>query len=344
MRKRQTLDKYLSNWAEDKPSKNIVTQTILQIALGSIQLAKLLRQGELATDDTAIKTKDDGDIQISMDVVADDIFYQALQKAPVAVIASEETDKVRRLNRISPLAVAIDPLDGSSNVNIDMSIGTIFTLLPYQDSGDPELSFMQRGRHQLAAGFTLYGPQTLLIISVCSGTQVFILDEKTDRFYLYQENLQVSKFSAEYAVNGSNQRHWASSTKEFVEECILGTEGSFKTNFNTRWTASMVADAYRILSRGGIYLYPGDKRKGYEQGRLRLVYEANPIALLMEQAGGCASNGYQRILDIEPETVHQRIPLVFGSEQLVKTIEDYNFQHQHPETHSPLFNTRGLFQ
>lgn len=344
MNKKSNLVAYLKAWANERPTKEYISETILQIAQGSIELAHLLRLGELATDDTHLKTKADGDTQISMDVVADDIFYKYLKNSPVAVIASEETEKVRSVNRNASLAVAIDPLDGSSNVNVNMTIGTIFTILPFQDSTDPELSFMQKGCHQLAAGFTLYGPQTLLVLSVGTGTHIFILDDESGQFRLYQENMSIPVQSDEYAINASNQRHWTHSISEFIEDCNLGTGGRFAKNFNTRWTASAVADVYRILNRGGVYLYPGDKRKGYEQGRLRLVYEANPIALLVEQAGGMATDGSRRILDIEPTGVHQRTPLVFGSRDQVQAVSSYHTQNQPIETHSPLFGIRGLFQ
>lgn len=347
MNKLLDLNSYLSTWGKNQPRNNAIIETIQQIALASIELSAVLRQGELARDDNTVKTKQDGDIQISMDIIADDIFFEALQKAPVAVIASEETDAVRLIDKNAPLAVALDPLDGSSNVNVNMTVGTIFNLLPYQYSSDPELSFMQKGRHQLAAGFTLYGPQTLFVLTVGRGTQVFILDEKTNDFVGYQENLQIPTDSSEYAINASNQRHWSAPVREFIEACTLGTGGQFGKDFNTRWTASAVADVYRILSRGGVYLYPGDRRKDYEAGRLRLVYEANPIALLIEQAGGQATDGDQRILDIKPVAVHQHIPLVFGSAKQVEAIANYQQdqqQNQGSETLAPLFNKRGLFQ
>ncbi len=210
-----------------------------------------------------------------------------------------------------------DPLDGSSNIDVNVSIGTIFSVLPCPATATEagEAEFLQPGRQQLCAGYTVYGPQTLLVLSVGHGVQVFTLDRDTGSFLLTQENVQIPADTREFAINMSNARHWEAPVKRYIDELLAGKTGSRGNDFNMRWVASMVADVHRIMSRGGIFMYPRDAREPDRPGRLRLMYEGNPMAFLVEQAGGAATNGRQRILDIQPSRLHERVAVFLGSKQ-----------------------------
>jgi fructose-1,6-bisphosphatase I len=259
---------------------------------------------------------------------------------------SEELDEVAVLNPGAPLLLAIDPLDGSSNIDANVSIGTIFSVLPAPpDCPVPTLSgFLQPGVRQLAAGYALYGPHTAFVITVGSGTHMFTLDRARGQFRLTAASVRVPPKTREFAINASNHRHWDEPIRIYVDDCLKGTEGPRGENFNMRWIASMVAEAHRVLARGGIYLYPGDVREGYERGRLRLIYEASPIAWLIEQAGGAASTGTERILEILPAAIHQRVPLIFGSRDEVARLDRYHLDPYPIGERSPLFGRRGLFR
>ncbi|MGD9783333.1 MAG: class 1 fructose-bisphosphatase [Hyphomicrobiaceae bacterium] len=287
-----------------------------------------------------------GDQQKRLDIEADRLFRDAMRRAPVAVFGSEESDLPEILDVAGSLAVAIDPLDGSSNIDTNVSIGTIFAIFPVPDSGTGgiESALMQSGRDQVAAGFFIYGPQTALVLTLRAGTHVFTLDTRDGTFRLTRANVCVPEASSEYAINASNYRHWPRAIRDYIDDLISGSTGPRGKDFNMRWIASMVAEAYRIIARGGIFLYPRDGRKGYENGRLRLVYEANPIALVFEQAGGAATDGVNRILDITPTGLHQRTPLVFGSAEKVRRVARYHHEAPAREQSSPLFNERGLFR
>ena len=223
-----------------------------------------------------------------------------MRHAPVALYASEELEQPVLLDKDAPLAIAIDPLDGSSNIDTNVSIGTIFSLLPATGApdADPAASFLQAGANQLAAGFFIYGPQLALVLSLGSGTHVFVLSTRLGTFVQAYESRIIPPRTQEFAINAANYRHWDEAVRLYVDDCLKGCEGPREKDFNMRWIASLVADCYRILMRGGVFLYPGDQRKGYHQGRLRLVYEANPIAFLIEQAGGAATDTVSRILEI----------------------------------------------
>ncbi|MCP5110636.1 MAG: class 1 fructose-bisphosphatase, partial [bacterium] len=269
----------------------------------------------------------------------------ALETAPVAYIASEEMEEVVVTGRPdAPVSVAIDPLDGSSNIDTNVSIGTIFSILPRSGEASPEADFRQPGSAQLSAGYIIYGPQTALVLTVGEGTHIFTLDPRDGRFKLTEESLRVPAETREFAVNASNYRHWDESFRRYIDDCLEGEEGPRGKNFNMRWVASMVAECQRILMRGGVYLYPGDSREGYRDGRLRLIYEANPIGFLMEQAGGACSTGLTRMLDVEPTEIHQRVPLIFGSAGEVAAVEDYLQAKDLPGENNPLFGQRGLFR
>jgi len=245
----------------------------------------------------------------------------------------------------APLAVALDPLDGSSNIDTNVSIGTIFAVFPtLAGASQPADHFLRPGHEQVAAGFIIYGPQTSLVFTLGDGVQVFTLDRSAGVFQLAIPRLAIPKDSPEYAVNASNYRHWDDSVRAYIDDCIRGADGPLSRDYNMRWIASLVADAYRILVRGGVFLYPGDQRRDYRKGRLRLIYEANPISFLVEQSGGEATDTVRRVLDIKPKDLHARTPIVFGSIAAVKRINQYHSDPQFSAEHSPLFFQRGLIR
>ncbi|MFC4253030.1 class 1 fructose-bisphosphatase [Sinimarinibacterium flocculans] len=321
-----------------------IADTVLALADGARELAELISLGTLAGTLGALRggSNADGDAQKELDLRAHELFVERLRGAPVAAVASEEAEAPQRLDAKAPLAVAIDPLDGSSNIDTNVSIGTIFSILPA--IGNAATDFLQPGHAQLAAGFFIYGPQTALVLTLGRGTQVFILDRRDGDFRLARAQCKLPAGTREYAINASNYRHWEAPIRAFVEDCERGSEGPRGSDFNMRWIASLVADGYRILTRGGVFLYPGDRRRGYRHGRLRLVYEANPVAMVMEQAGGAATDGVQRILDIQPATLHQRTPLVFGAIDKVERVRRYHVESIADSAHWPLFGRRGLLR
>ncbi len=337
----QTLEDHLSGWAGSGSLRQAIAETVIALATTCIAISELVAAGALTGEMAAVRRyHEDGDSQKELDAIAHRLITEALRDAPVAHLGSEEADEAVVLDPGAPLAVAVDPLDGSSNIDTNLSIGTIFSILP---SNGPS-ALLQQGSRQLAAGFLVYGPQVALVLTVGAGTHTFILNRASRRFLLIQEQIVVPAETAEYAINGSNVRHWDAAVRSYVEDCQEGTSGPRAKDFNTRWTASMVAEAYRILVRGGVYLYPADVRQGYGQGRLRLIYEANPIAFLMTQAAGAATDGSQPILDIVPTSLHQHVPLVFGSRAEVERIARYHTDPCNIAARSPLFGRRGLLR
>lgn len=335
-----TLEAYLGDWTGGDATREAVAATVLAMCAAGREIAAIVRRGALEGEmAAAIGGNAGGDTQKALDLRTHDIAIEALKSAPVARVGSEEADEVAVLNDGAPLAVAMDPLDGSSNIETNVSIGTLFGVLP--DAGED--TFLQPGSKQLAAGFIVYGPATALVLTVGAGTHVFMLDEASGAFLRTHENVAIKPSAKEYAINASNQRHWDEAIGTYVSECLAGESGPRAKNFNMRWVGSLVADMFRILVRGGIYLYPGDEREGYAKGRLRLVYECNPIAFVAEQAGGAATDGRTRILDIIPEKLHVRSPLIVGSTEEVEAVARH---YEHPPARggkSPLFAKRGLF-
>jgi fructose-1,6-bisphosphatase I len=286
----------------------------------------------------------DGDTQKDIDIAADRVMRAALRSAPVAAVLSEEAELPEELDRDAPLCVAIDPLDGSANLENNISVGTIFSIRPR--GRDIISTFFEPGTAQCAAGFFIYGPQTVLVLALDGRVDFFILDPAEGGFVLVRRGVRIPPDTPEYAINASNRRHWSGAVRTYIDECIAGVNGEHGKNFNMRWIGSLVAEAYRILVRGGFFLYPADARPGYREGRLRLLYEAHPIALIMELAGGAASSGRARILDLSARTLHQHVPLIMGSPRAVR---DLDFAHQGVEPlfesgDAPLFARRGLFR
>ena len=284
--------------------------------------------GNVLGDANAINVQ--GEAQKRLDVLSNEILFEAsCWGGHLAGMASEEMDAPMGIPVTYPRGkylLLFDPLDGSSNIDVNVSIGTIFSVLPSPSGSESvgETAFLQPGSRQVCAGYTVYGPQTLLVLTVGHGVQVFTLDRDTGSFLLTQADVQVPAETREFAINMSNMRHWDAPVKRYIDELLAGKAGPRGTDFNMRWVASMVADVHRIMSRGGIFMYPRDARTGYATGRLRLMYEGNPMAFLIEQAGGAATSGHQRILDIEPKKLHERVAVFLGSKSEVERVTNYH--------------------
>jgi fructose-1,6-bisphosphatase I len=267
-----------------------------------------------------------GEVQKKLDVISNEVLIEANEwGGHLAAMASEEMDSIHVVPNRYPQGeymVLFDPLDGSSNIDVNVSIGTIFSVLRKvgHARGVTEQDFLQPGRHQAAAGYCVYGPQTTLVLTVGNGVAVFTLDRETGSWVLTQPQLSIPEDTQEFAINMSNMRHWAPPVTRYVSDCLAGRTGPRGKDFNMRWVGSMVADVHRILTRGGIFLYPWDAREPDKPGKLRLMYEANPMAFLVEQAGGVATDGRQRILDIVPTKLHQRVSVLLGSRNEVELV------------------------
>jgi len=345
MDERVTLRSHLDRSAAQTPHGPAVGEVILAIAAAAVDLAALIANGPLAGitgENGGINT--DGDQQKDIDVAADEMMRRALREAPVAAVLSEEVALPETLNPDAPLCVAIDPLDGSANLENNVSVGTIFSIRP---RGKDILStFFEPGTAQCAAGFVVYGPQTTLVLALHARVDVFILDRRSGEFLLVRQGVKVALDTPEFAINASNRRHWHGPVRAYIDDCLAGTNGDRGADFNMRWIGSLVAEALRILVRGGVFLYPADARPGYREGRLRLLYEAHPMALVMEWAGGAATTGRRRILELGARAPHQRVPLIMGS---VRGVRDVTAIHEGIEpmfdnSDAPLFTRRGLFR
>ncbi|MBK1623810.1 class 1 fructose-bisphosphatase [Afifella marina] len=344
-----TLEAFLRAYSStEDPQRLAVVETIRALARASRQIRDVVSQGQLGGDIGAARgsTNADGDRQRFLDVRADEIVLAEMREAPVAAYASEEIGSPILLNPEGVLAVATDPLDGSSNIDTNVSIGTIFSILPHAPNAADGVGtdFAQPGRNQLAAGFFIYGPQLAMVLTVGEGTHVFVYSHRIGGYQQILDGVLISPNTNEFAINMSNYRHWDEAVRIYIDDCLQGSAGPRARDFNMRWIASLVADTYRIIARGGVFLYPRDNRRGYGEGRLRLVYEANPIAMLIEQAGGLATDGGFPILDQIPASLHQRTPFIFGSKKEVERILRY---HEAPSLigeRAPLFTHRGLFR
>ena len=322
----ERLADHLSTWAATDPQRIAVAETVRIITDTCRDISVLVADGSLGQDLGAAVTENiQGETQKALDDLANRMLIDACRSGPVAAVASEEDELPVPANPKAGLLVAFDPLDGSSNIDINVSIGTIFSILPVKPSVDPASveAFLQKGRNQLAAGYVLYGPQTTLVMSLGQGTVCFTLDRRSNSFLLSHPPLSIPAQTREFAINMANWRHWPQPVQAYVDECLDGAEGPRGENTNMRWVASLVADCNRILIRGGVFLYPGDARPGYGAGRVRVLYEASPIAFVVEQAGGHAITGQGAVLDIEPKTLHERASLMFGSQQEVARIESH---------------------
>ncbi len=314
------------------------------VARACKSISQAVNKGALGGENSVLGSADSenvqGEIQKKLDVIANDVLIEANEwGGHLAAMASEEMDSIYVVPHRYPQGeylLLFDPLDGSSNIEVNVSIGTIFSVLkkpeslPDQSGEDAaaarvtEADFLQRGNQQVAAGYCVYGPQTTLVLTVGDGVAMFTLDREQGSFVLTQENIRIPADTREFAINMSNLRHWAAPVKRYIDECLAGKEGPRGKDFNMRWVASMVADVHRILMRGGVFLYPWDKREPDKAGKLRLMYEANPMSWLVEQAGGAATNGRQRILDMQPGKLHERVSVMLGSKDEVERVTSYH--------------------
>jgi len=273
-----------------------------------------------------------GEVQKKLDVLSNEILFEANEwGGHLAAMASEEMEHIHLIPNRYPKGeylLLIDPLDGSSNIDVNVSVGTIFSVLraPQHVSGTEvsEADFLQPGNQQVAAGYAVYGPQTMLVLTLGQGVVGFTLERDTGSWLLTHESLTIPEDTQEFAINMSNMRHWALPVRRYVDECLAGQTGPRGKNYNMRWVASMVADVHRILTRGGVFLYPWDAREPNKPGKLRLMYEANPMSLIVEQAGGAAIDGSQRLLDVQPEKLHQRVSVMLGSKNEVERLQRYH--------------------
>ena len=303
---------------------------INHILIGCKEIAHKLSQGELAGILGSTESENvQGETQKKLDVISNDVLKHVLAQDPnVRGIASEEEDNTVACNDEGRYLVTFDPLDGSSNIDVNLSVGTIFSILEAKEagSGDNMDLFLQSGRNQVAAGYVLYGPSAILVLTTGKGVNFFTLDRHIGEFVLTKEQVKIPEDTKEFAINMSNQRFWEKPMQEYIAHCLQGEEGPLGKRYNMRWVASMVAEVHRILVRGGIFMYPWDSRDPSKAGKLRLMYEGNPMSFIVEQAGGRSTTGREDIMDIQPEDIHQRVPVVLGSKNEVETVMRYHLE------------------
>lgn len=271
-----------------------------------------------------------GEAQKKLDVISNDILLEANEwGGHLAALASEEMDHPHPIPEQYPKGgylLLFDPLDGSSNIDVNVSVGTIFSVLrkPEGGSASSEDDFLQPGTQQVAAGYCVYGPSTTLVLTIGNGVHQFTLDRELGSFVLTQRDMKIPADTKEFSINMSNERFWEAPVKRYIDECVAGKDGPRGKDFNMRWVASMVADVHRIITRGGVFMYPLDSKTQDKGGKLRLMYEANPMSFIIEQAGGAATTGRERILDITPSKLHQRVPVIMGSKNEVDLVTSYH--------------------
>jgi len=358
---RLTLTQYLIEQRRRFPgASGDFNALILDVALACKAIARAVAFGELghslksAEVDVGGEINVQGETQKPLDVISNQVFTRLNEwGGHLAGMASEEMElpfQIPAEHARGKYLLVFDPLDGSSNIDVNVSVGSIFSVLRAPAdavaSGRDvvEADFLQPGTQQVAAGYAIYGPTTMLVLTVGAGVVGFTLDPNLGEFMLTHPNIQVPADTHEFAINASNSRFWEQPVKRYVDECLAGKTGPRDKDFNMRWIASMVAEAHRILMRGGVFMYPRDTKDAAKPGRLRLLYEANPIGFIMEQAGGRASTGRQPVLGVQPSGLHQRIGLVFGSRNEVERIERYHAEPAKSERASPLFAERSLFR
>jgi len=268
-----------------------------------------------------------GEVQQKLDIIANDLLIEGVQTCKsLAGLASEEMELPLSVQGTGDYLLLFDPLDGSSNIDVNVSIGTIFSVLQKQDPTAPlqTSDFLLSGRHQVAAGYVVYGPQTTMALTLGDGVVMFTLNKVTGEFLLIKDAVIIAHSTKEFAINMSNMRHWADPVRRYVDECLAGTSGVRDKDFNMRWIASMVADVHRVLSRGGVFMYPWDQREPHKPGKLRLMYEANPMSFLVEQAGGASTNGTELIMDLQPTDLHERVSVMLGSKEEIDRLQHYH--------------------
>lgn len=303
---------------------------LADVALACKKIAIAIDSGALEGNMGALNTENiQGEVQKALDMIANDVFVEASQHSGyIAGMVSEEVDDMIAVEaqhkQYGEYLLLFDPLDGSSNVNVNISVGTIFSILK-TESAQPKLAdFLQQGVNQVCAGYALYGTSTMFVLTTGDGVNGFTLDAESGEFYLTHADMQIAEDTQEFAINMSNYRFWQAPVQQYIDECLQGVEGVRGKNFNMRWVASMVAEIHRVLVRGGVFMYPIDSKIKKNGGKLRLMYEANPMAMLVEQAGGAASNGKMRIMEIKPSKIHQRVPVMMGSRNEVERLDAYH--------------------
>lgn len=349
---RTTLARFLIEQRSHHPTASgELNALILDVALACKAISKRIAYGALGGVLGAESTTNvQGETQQTLDVLANEIFLRINERGGlVAGMVSEELDDPHpvpaQYSRGKYLLV-FDPLDGSSNIDVNVSVGSIFSVLRAPEPGRDAVAadFLQPGSRQVCAGYAIYGPSTVLVLTVGTGVHAFTLDPELGEFLLTQRDMGIPEAASEFAINASNRRFWEPPVRRYVDECLAGRSGPRGKDYNMRWVASAVAELHRILTRGGVFLYPRDTKDPAKAGRLRLLYEASPIAFLVEQAGGRAGTGRHRILDVLPEQLHQRIPLVFGAREEVERIEQMYAGDPDAPSRPPLFGNRGLFR
>lgn len=331
--RRTTLTKYLIEQQREHQNLPADLRLLIEVvARACKQISYQVSKGALGEAlGSAGSENVQGEVQKKLDIMSNEILLEANEwGGNLAAMASEEMEKIFPIPNRYPKGnylLTFDPLDGSSNIDVNVSIGTIFSVLRCPDGVEPtEQAFLQPGSAQVAAGYAVYGPQTVLVLTTGNGVNCFTLDRELGSWVLTQSDMKIPTETREYAINASNSRHWYEPVHQYVNELNQGKDGPRKEDFNMRWIASMVADVHRILNRGGIFMYPADKRTPDRPGKLRLMYEANPMAFIVEQAGGAATNGEQRILDVVPQSLHERIPVFLGSKDEVDRVTRYHLE------------------
>jgi len=349
---RTTLSKFLIQQLKNVEGANDLGALLVDVAAAVKAIAAMTAKGALGGFLGELDNRNvQGETQKKLDVLANEAVIRSCEWGGlVAGMASEELDEPHAVPSEyarGRYLLVFDPLDGSSNTDVNVSVGTIFSVLRHDATAAPATAdFLQPGRTQVAAGYAIYGPATMLVLSVGTGTHGFTLDREIGNFILTHPHLLIPAQTSEFAINTSNARFWEAPVKRYVAECQDGRSGERGRDFNMRWIASMVAEVHRILMRGGVFMYPRDSKDPVKPGRLRLMYEANPIAMLIEQAGGAASTGRARLLDVQPEGLHQRVPVILGSREEVERIDRYHAEFDAGTDRpfaSPLFNERSLF-
>jgi fructose-1,6-bisphosphatase len=350
---RVTLSKFLLEQRKEGAIDPELASLINDIESACKYVAAAVSRGRLNTMEVNVSVNVQGEEQKPLDVIANDIFLKICQEGDqLQGMVSEEMEQpyiIPPEHKKGKYLLIFDPLDGSSNLDLNLTVGSIFSILKGPADKEPlkEHHFLRPGREQVAAGFTLYGPTVMLILTVGNGVHGFTLDREVGIFTLTHPNMRIVQSTKEFAINASNERFWEPPVKRYVEECIKGKTGPRGKDFNMRWIASMVAEVYRILIRGGLFMYPKDTKDLSKPGRLRLLYEANPMGFIVEQAGGMISTGRECILDIVPQSLHQRIPVILGSKEEVERLNQYHYDYDSgklTEFDSPLFSTRSLFR
>lgn len=350
---RTTLSKFLIQQLQDVEDQGKLAALLVDVAAAVKAISAMTAKGALGGYLGAVENVNvQGEQQKKLDVLANDAMVTATEWGGlVAGLASEELDDPYVIPdnfTRGPYLLIFDPLDGSSNTDVNVSVGTIFSVLRHGSDAQPALGdYLQSGTQQVAAGYAIYGPATMLVLTVGKGTHGFTLDREVGNFILTHRDLAIPEDTSEFAINTSNARFWEPPVHRYVTECQAGKAGERGRDFNMRWIASMVAEVHRILMRGGVFMYPKDTKDPGKPGRLRLMYEANPISMLIEQAGGASSTGRRRLLEVQPEQLHQRVPVILGSRNEVLRIERYHAEHERGEDRpyeSPLFNERSLFR